>query len=128
MKKLLATAALGMLAIAGVADAASARDGDVRVAGRCDGRSTSKLKLGPRPSDGVIETEFEVDSNVVGQTWQWRFRQNGVIVARGSRVTQAPSGSFTVRRRLADNAGTDTIVAVGVNPATGETCRATASV
>jgi hypothetical protein len=103
----------------------AARDGDVIRTGDCSGRSDWKLKLGPR--DGGIETEFEVDSNVVGQVWNVRLLQNGSVVARGQATTDAPSGSFEFRRRLPNLAGIDTVVGVATNPATGETCRGRAS-
>lgn len=97
--------------------------GAVENSGPCSASSTWKLKA--KPDDGQIEVEFEVDSNVVGQTWQFRLKDNGVVFAQGTRVTQAPSGSFEVRRFTADQAGTDTIVGQARNPSTGETCRGT---
>jgi hypothetical protein len=105
---------------------ASAKPGDVVVTGSCSAASDYKLKLGPR--DGAIETEFEVDSNVAGQTWKVRITDNGTRVFAGSATTTARSGSFTIRPRLADQAGTDAIVATAVNPATHEKCVAQASV
>ena len=115
-------AAAALLVSAGVA---SARDGDVLAAGKCSGASTSKIKLGPR--DGKIEVEFEVDQNRVGVVWNVTLTQNGTRAFRGTATTQEPSGSFEVRRNLADQAGPDTIVGKAVNPATGEICRASAT-
>lgn len=116
--------AAGAVALAGLglvnAPTAQARDGDLITRGRCSAASTWKLKAGPR--DGGLEVDFEVDTNRVGQTWNVRLLQNEVVVFRGSRVTQAPSGSFSVERRLADLAGTDRIVGRATNPATGEVC------
>jgi hypothetical protein len=40
------------------------------------------------------------------------------------RKTQAPSGSFTVRRNIANQPGTDRIVAYAQSVATGQTCSA----
>jgi len=118
------------LAIAGSLSAfvpqAGAKPGDVIRQGSCSARSDWKLKLGPR--DGRIETEFEVDSNRNGQKWNVRLADNGVQVFTGTATTRAPSGSFTVERRIANRAGTDHVVATAKNNATGETCRATASV
>jgi hypothetical protein len=116
-------ASAALLAYAGVA---SAKDGDVRAAGKCSGSSTSKIKLAPR--DGAIEAEFEVDQNRNGVVWNVTLTQNGTRVFKGSAMTKAPSGSFEVRRILANRAGSDRIVGKAVNRATGETCAASATV
>lgn len=104
-----------------VAAPAAARAGDVEKSGTCSVASTWKLSAGPR--DGMIRVEFEVDQNVVGQTWRVRLADNGSVFFRGKRTTQAPSGSFSVSRRASDQAGTDRIVARAVNLTTGEVCR-----
>ena len=116
---------LALLATVGGAPA-SAKAGDIRVNGTCSSGVTSKIKLGAR--DGGIETEFEVDSNRNGQRWSVRMRQNGVLVHDGSAVTVAPSGSFTVRKRLANKAGSDRITAVARNATTGQSCTVTATI
>ena len=117
-------ATIGGLALVAAlgASPASAKAGDVRVAGTCNKSATTKIKLGPR--DGRIETEAEVDSN--RQTWSVRMRQNGVLVLDTTATTRAPSGSFSVRKVLPNKAGTDTITAVSRNAATGQTCTVTA--
>jgi hypothetical protein len=122
---LAAAAGLSVVGVFG-ASPAMAKDGDVIVTGACSAGSTYKLKLGPR--DGGIETEFEVDSNVIGQVWSVRMTDNGVRVFKGSATTVAPSGSFTVRPKIANLAGTDRVVATATNPTTGEKCIAAASV
>ena len=99
---------------------ALAGNDDVRRAGTCSGNATSRIKLSPQ--NGRIETEFEVDSNRVGQKWNVVIKDNGVRVFAGSRITTAPSGSFTVNRRIPNRAGVDHIVASAKNPASGETC------
>ncbi len=119
----LCCAVLGSLALA-AAPGALAKDGDVRVAGTCTKASTSKLKLSNE--NGRIEVEFEVDQNRVGRVWAVAVRRNGVVVSRQTKVTRAPSGSFTARLLLANRAGTDRISATAV-ARTGETCRAAAS-
>ena len=106
--------------------AAGARDGDVIRTGACSGASDWKLRLSPE--DGKIEVQFEVDSNKVGQTWRVRIRQNGVLIFAGTRMTQAPSGSFEVRRLAQDHAGTDAFRGRAVNIASGETCLGRASI
>lgn len=67
---------------------------------------------------------LEVDSNVVGQTWAVRVLDNGTQVVSATATTVAPSGSFTVSRRVANRAGNDRFVATATNARTGETCRA----
>jgi hypothetical protein len=118
-------AAASILLVAGTAGAgvAQAKDGDVGVSGRCSAGATWKLKLGPR--DGGIETEFEVDSNRNGQIWSVRITDNGVTTFTGRRTTIAPSGSFTVKQRIANRPGRDNVVAVATF--NGQTCRGTAS-
>ena len=116
-----------LLLVAGLGSApASAKSGDVRVAGTCTGRATTKIKLGLR--DGRIETETEVDSNRNGQSWSVRMRQNGVLVVNTTAVTKAPSGSFSIRKVLPNQPGTDTVTAVSRNSATGQSCTVTAQI
>ena len=67
-----------------------------------------------------IEVEFEVDSNVVGQTWQVRLTKNGNQIFSGSRVTRGASGSFELRRVTSDPAGDDVFRARATHA--GEVC------
>ena len=99
---------------------AYAKGTKVTKAGACKARSHWKLKVGP--DNGVYETEFEVDSNHVGQKWNVVITDNGVRVFTGARITKAPSGSFSVARRVANRTGVDHIVASAKNPKSGETC------
>jgi hypothetical protein len=119
-------AGLMVLGLFGMGPAAMAKDGDVRRAGKCTAASTSKIKLSPE--DGGIEVEFEVDQNVVGDTWRVKLRHNGDFFFTGTRTTQAPSGSFEVRKVTNDAAGTDTIRARARNLSTDEVCTASASI
>jgi len=96
-----------------------------RVAGTCTGSATSKLKV--KHDDGRIETEFEVDQNRNGVRWKVVLRRNGRVAVRTSARTHAPSGSFSVERRLADGPGTDRITARATSPS-GQVCRASVSV
>ncbi len=103
--------------------AAAAKGGDaVRVTGSCTGHSTSKLKA--KHDNGRIEVEFEVDQNRNGKVWRVKLWDDGVRVFAGYRTTVAPSGSFSLSRRIANRAGTDTIVAKATNLKSGEVCRA----
>ena len=73
----------------------------------------------------AIEVEAEIDSNKVGQTWSWKFKDNGNVFAKGQSTTTGPSGSFEVERKPANLAGTDHFVFRAVHPSSGEVCRAT---
>ncbi len=81
--------------------------------------------LKAKSSNGRIEVELEVDSNRNGQRWTYTLKRNGVLQASGARLTLAPSGSFTVTKRVTNAAGVDRIVAVARNARTGEVCTAT---
>jgi hypothetical protein len=105
------------------APAAVAKDGDVRVRGVCTQSSSAKLKLSEE--DGRIEVEFEVDQNRNGVRWHVTLRRNGAIVASRTAVTRGPSGSFEVRRVIADTAGADRVTAAATRA--GERCSAKAT-
>jgi hypothetical protein len=120
--------ATSILAITPVAFAGGAKHGSTAVQrqGKCSGASTWKLKA--KPDNGRLEVEFEVDQNVVGDTWNVRLKDNGKVFFTGQRVTQAPSGSFEVKRRTANLPGTDNLVGRAQNVSTGEVCRGTLSI
>ncbi len=108
---------LGAVAVAtltatslGAVDLAQAKGSDYRVirTGSCSGSADWKLKA--KQDDGRIEVEFEIDSNVNGQTWAVRLKRDGNRFFAGSRTTHAPSGSFSVERRISNSAGDDVIV------------------
>lgn len=103
------TAATGPVVLA---TPASASGDDVIAQGSCSVRGTWKLKA--KPDNGRIETEFEVDVNRVGRTFAVRLRDNGNLFFSGTRTTAGPSGSFSVERRTANRAGSDTIRARAV--------------
>ena len=103
---------------------ASAKDGDIIRRGSCTAASDWKLKLSPE--NGRIEVEFEIDQNRNGQKWFVKLKRNGNLFWRGARTTQAPSGSFEVRKLTRDGAGTEKIVAKARNARTGEVCRGVA--
>jgi hypothetical protein len=116
------------LALAGgalaAAPVASAKGGDpgVRVGGVCGKGSTAKLKV--KGDDGRIEVEFEVDQNRAGVPWKVTIRRGSALVVSTRATTHAPSGSFSVERKVAGPHGT--IVAVATRA--GERCSATAAV
>jgi len=93
-------AALG----ATTAQAATAKSGDgVRVAGTCSDMSTSKLKI--KHDNGRLQVEFEVDQNRNAVPWTVELRKDGRLVFQGTRLTAAPSGSFSLERRIAGSTG-----------------------
>ena len=100
------------------------RDGK-RVSGSCTGGATAKLKA--KHDDGRLETEFEVDQNRNGVAWKVRIRRDGKLVVKTRAVTRAPSGSFSVERKIADPAGTNRITARAVSPS-GQVCRASVTI
>lgn len=120
LRRLLTAAIAGLVA----ASTASAREGDrvVLVLGACSAGSASKLKA--KLDDGRIETEAEVDQNLVGRRWRVRLVQNGRTVFVGVRRTTARSGSFELRRLLANHAGAERIAFRARDLAGGEICRA----
>ncbi len=99
---------------------------EVRKSGGCSGTATWKAKAKFR--DGGIEFEGEVDSNHNGQVWKWRIKHNGTVSAHGTATTKAPSGSFSVDRRMVDLAGTDSFVFRAVDTNSGQVCRSTLSI
>jgi len=97
----------------------------VKRTGTCTGNATAKLKA--KPDDGRLETEFEVDQNRNGVVWKVTIRRNGVLAVSTKATTRAPSGSFSVERRIADGAGSDKITARAVSSA-GQVCTARVTV
>jgi hypothetical protein len=118
------TSVLLATTLAAVPMAASGKDGDVIRRGSCTAASNWKLKLSPE--NGRIEVEFEVDQNRNGQKWNVSMKRNGSVFWRGSRRTQAPSGSFEVRQLTRDGAGSERIAVRARNARTGEVCRGVA--
>jgi hypothetical protein len=106
------------------APAGIAKDGDIIRRGNCTGSTDWKLKLSEE--NGRIEVEFEVDQNRNGVSWNVRLFQNGSQIARGTRVTRGPSGSFEFRKVAPNTAGTDSFRARATR-ASGEVCTGRAS-
>jgi hypothetical protein len=123
MRRALLAGAVAAIALTMLAPAAPAKDGDVVVRRACSAGSTVELKLSEE--DGRIEVELEVDQNRNGVRWTALLRRNGRVAARAAAVTRAPSGSFTVRRVLANGAGQD-VVAARATRRSGEVCAARA--
>jgi hypothetical protein len=96
---------------------------EVFSAGQCSGSARWELKAKER--DGGVEVEFEVDSNVVGQQWDYTLSGPNGELSSGTRTTTAPSGSFSVEVKTAGSA-TDTFV--GTATGGGQTCDTTKNV
>ncbi len=112
--------AVGLLAMAPAAFANSAAPakGGIKASGKCSASGVWKLKASR--DNGKIEVEFEVDQIKPGQTWDVTLSDNGNTFFSG---TKTPSlDSFHVRKRTANQTGTDMIVANATNQVTGETC------
>jgi hypothetical protein len=124
-RTLLIGVASALAVLVPVAATASANDSDIRRAGSCTGNSSAKIKLSPE--DNGIETEFEVDQNRSGVSWNVVLRRNGAVASRTQATTTGRSGSFEVRRVLGDGAGAETISARAVSPS-GEVCTARATI
>lgn len=116
-------AAASLVLVAGVVVTApaSAKSTDVITTGSCTSGSTFKLKA--KPDNGALEVEWEVDQNRNGQVWTWAIAHDGVVKASGRATTVAPSGSFSVERRVVNAAGVHTISGAARNVLTGEMCR-----
>jgi hypothetical protein len=119
----LGAASLSLALVAGVIASApaSAKSTDVITTGTCSQGHTFKLKA--KPDNGMLEVEWEVDQNRNGQVWTWAIAHDGVVKASGTATTVAPSGSFTVKRRIVNAAGVHTISGAARNAVTGEICR-----
>jgi hypothetical protein len=109
---LLTTAAItagltGPLLVATAPAFASGGGGGVRASGACTNGGHFELKA--KHDDGKIEMEYEVDSNRAGQVWAVRITDNGAVVVSRNATTAGPSGSFTVRKVIANRSGPDKI-------------------
>jgi hypothetical protein len=119
----LAVPVLALPLVAALPAAAKGGHPGVRAAGSCSG--PSHWKLSAKADSGKIEVEAEVDTPANGRAWNWQLSDKGAQVAAGKAVTHAPSGSFTVHRRIANRAGTDVITFKARSARTGETCQGT---
>jgi hypothetical protein len=126
-RQIIGWSAVGMtsLALLAVPAGVAAKDGDIIRTGNCSGNADWKLKLSPE--NGRIEVEFEVDQNINGRVWNVTLKRNGNVFFRGQRTTQAPSGSFEVRRVTNNGAGPDSFIGRAVDTVTGQVCRGTAT-
>jgi hypothetical protein len=94
--------------------------------GHCSGAADWELEV--YHEDGRVEVEFEVDHSRSGATWTWTMKNDGTGFAHGKARIRAPRDSFSVSRLTANGPGHDHIVVRAVNVATGQVCRATATI
>jgi hypothetical protein len=81
--------------------------GGVSASGACTNGGHFKLKA--KHDDRAIELEYQVDSNRAGQVWKVRITDNGAVVVSRHATTMGPSGSFTIRKVIANRPGRDKI-------------------
>lgn len=86
---------------------ASGGGGGVSAHGACTNGGHFELKA--KHDDGAIELEYQVDSNRAGQVWAVRITDNGAVVVSRHATTRGPSGSFTIRKVIANRPGPDKI-------------------
>lgn len=112
-------AATAGLAVALPIGPALAKDNraEVRTSGQCTGAASWKLKV--KEDDTGVEVEFEVDSNVAGQAWDYSLSGPSGVLSSGTRTTAGVSGSFDVE---VATAGAVTDVFKGIATFEGQTC------
>ncbi|HEY8302128.1 MAG TPA: hypothetical protein VIG48_09525 [Jatrophihabitans sp.] len=102
-----------------LAPAAHAGGSGVRASGSCS--ATGSWHLQAEHDNGRIEVEAEVDGNRAGRTFNRTIRNNGTVVRRGAATTHAPSGSFSITRRVTDKPGAAHVVFRATRP--GNVCQ-----
>ena len=106
--------------------AAQAKDGggQVRVTGVCGKGVTSELTL--KSDNGSLELRFKLRHGRTGAAWRVVLVQERRIAWKGATRATGSSGSFEVRRTLADLPGADAITVRAWGPL-GLGCQATAT-
>jgi hypothetical protein len=101
------TAGLTAPLVAAATPAFASGGGGVSSSGACTGLGHFELQA--KHDDGAIEMEYQVDSNRAGQVWAVRITDNGTVVVSRHATTMAPSGSFTIKKVIANRPGLDKI-------------------
>lgn len=86
---------------------ASGGGGGVSASGVCTNGGHFELKA--KHDNGAIEMEYQVDSNRAGQVWAVRITDDGVVVVSRHATTAGQSGSFSIRKVIANRPGPDKI-------------------
>ena len=108
------------LALALILAAAPAHASDeVRRRGSCSG-GPGDWTLRVRRDDGVLRLRFKIDDVPTGQSWQLFMSDNGTCLLGHQDVERRGRGACL--KRTTNRAGSDRIVASGVNTKTGTTC------
>jgi hypothetical protein len=76
----------------------------------------------------TLRVRWDVDSGVVGETWNMTLTHNGQQIANTTRTTNANGEAELRLRGVPDTEGTDSFAGTASNPATGETCSGSASI
>jgi hypothetical protein len=123
----LAAASITTVVATVAADAKGRRLGNpVETSGTCtDGRTTFTLKsqFDDEPFAQTVGAEFEVDSGIVGQSWDVTLTDNAVAFFAALVPTTGPEGAFNVTHPDAGAFAIDhTIAARAVNGADGTVC------
>jgi hypothetical protein len=92
---------------------------DVERHGSCT--NASAWQLGAEDEGRYLEVDFEIKTST-SQEWSIVLKRDGNVFFRGVRTT-ATDGDVEVDRHVRDDAGSDRIVARGVNLVTDEVCR-----
>ena len=125
-----AVCVLALTLLAGAAPARAEHGGgddgrrEARVAGTCSAGVTSRLRL--RSRDGTISVELEVRRRRGGERWRVVLVHERRVAWRSTVRTKRSSGSFRIRRSLADYDGPDQVTARASGPR-GLTCEASAT-
>jgi hypothetical protein len=121
---LLLAAAVAVPVLAAAPAEAAGGSPAVQSSGACIGGGVWKLKA--KHDAGRIEIEYQVDTNRPGQTFRVMVTDNNVFVFNGTKITTAPSGSFTLNLRPANRPGPDVIRTKATF--TGHTCTGSVTV
>ena len=94
---------------------------------RCSRTSWANLQV-QREDTGKLSIDFGVDMAVhkAGVVWKAKITDNATTVYSGLPKTIA-DGSFSVTRVIAPQAGANHVTGTASNPATGETCKVSAT-
>ena len=116
-RKPIAALAGALLLLGVVAVPAGTKSGDTIVKSRCTLGAERRVEV-THASNNRTKIEFEVDSNKVGQAWNVRITDNGVVAFSGVKTTAGLSGSFAAHAKVKGATGR-TIRPPRTTPASG---------
>ncbi len=112
---------LGAAALVTAPSAAAGDGGTAKDVDSCSSSSTYKLKV-TTDDDGrltVIGVVWSDDDDV----WDWKFKHNDDVSAKGDVKAKDADRSFKIVRTMVNLAGPDTVTFRAENETTGEVCR-----